>query len=397
MVRSYYELLGVPEDASGEQIKKGYRAQVMKHHPDKGGSEAMFKSVTCAYEVLSDPEKRRVYDLRGEEGLRDYANSGGGAQPGPDPFDIFNAFFGGGRGGGFGFGGGAGAGKGKGKGPVRAKDVRHGLRLSLEEAYSGCVKRLNVGRQVVCDACKGTGSRTHAVETCKGCHGLGVRRSIRNLGPIVQEVRSPCQMCEGKGSRVPACDRCAACSASGRKREYKVVEVAFGPGVIGGDFFVCKGMTDEAPGVEAGDVLFVVQEISGHPRFDRKGEHLLYEAEVPLRDALCGGDFHFRHLDGRLIRVGFEGGVSPGEVRRIPHEGMPRKSCPARGDLYVKFRVTLPSGLDARVIEILRKELPGPSPPPPSPEDQIQGDAERCEMFKFSGSCPGFERLGRSD
>ena len=195
---SYYDVLGVGKDATEVELKKAYRVQAMKHHPDKGGSEEGFKKVSRAYEVLSDKDRRRVYDLHGEEGLK--AHDSGGGMPGGfanDPFDIFNAFFGG-----FGPGhsrprgpGGPGGHQRPPSGPVRAKDVHHPLVLTLEEMYSGCTKRIAVGRQVVCDGCKGTGSRTGRLDACKGCGGAGRRQVIKQMGPIIQKMVTTCGAC----------------------------------------------------------------------------------------------------------------------------------------------------------------------------------------------------------
>ena len=166
------------------------------------------------------------------------------------------------------------------------------------------------------------------------------------------------------------------------------MEAKYPPGTEAGREHVCRGMTDEAPGVKPGDLIFVAREAPGHPRFKRKGPHLLFEAEIPLRDALCGGRLDIVHLDSRVVRVEFEGVVNHGETRRIPEEGMPREdNASVGGDLYVRFRVKMPESLDDETRALLSSRLPEG---PPGGQGAYAREPERCEMFKFSGECPAF-------
>ncbi|KAJ0046258.1 hypothetical protein Pint_05771 [Pistacia integerrima] len=160
----YYEILGVSKNASQDDLKKAYRKAAIKNHPDKGGDPEKFKELAQAYEVLSDPEKREIYDQYGEDALKEGMGGGGG---GHDPFDIFQSFFGGSP-----FGGG---GSSRGRRQRRGEDVIHPLKVSLEDLYNGTSKKLSLSRNVICAKCKGKGSKSGASMKCSGCQGSGMK------------------------------------------------------------------------------------------------------------------------------------------------------------------------------------------------------------------------------
>tara|TARA_B100000405_G_C16689507_1_gene412356 strand:- start:832 stop:1470 length:639 start_codon:yes stop_codon:yes gene_type:complete len=197
-----YDVLGISKSADASEIKKAYRKAAIKNHPDKGGDEAKFKECTHAYEVLSDPEKRELYDNYGEEALKDGGGGFGGG--GGSPFDIFEQMFGGNP-----FGGGGG-GRGGGRSRVRkGEDVVHGLKLSLEDLYNGVTKKLSLAKNIICPKCTGTGSKSGALGTCRTCSGSGVKLVVRQIAPgMVQQMQTVCPDCQGNGQTISEKDKC---------------------------------------------------------------------------------------------------------------------------------------------------------------------------------------------
>lgn len=278
-----------------------------------------FKEVTHAYEVLSDDDKRQVYDQYGEEGL-----SGGGGMGGMDPQDLFSQLFGGG--GGF-FGGGGGRG-GRPQGPRKGKDLVHRIKVSLEDLYKGKTSKLALQKHVLCGKCKGKGGKEGAVKTCGSCKGQGVKIVLRQLGPMVQQIQQPCGDCNGEGEIINAKDRCKDCNGKKIVNERKVLEVHIDRGMKEGQTVTFTGEADQAPGVEPGDVVIVIEE-KPHDLFKRKGDDLFCEVEIDLLTALAGGSFTIMHLDERAIHVTIPPGdvIKPGSLF-LPHLA----ACRPRGD-----------------------------------------------------------------
>ncbi|KAF0716913.1 hypothetical protein As57867_002590, partial [Aphanomyces stellatus] len=202
---SFYETLGVSKNASAADIKKAYRKLALKNHPDKGGDPELFKNITVAYEALSDPDKRELYDKYGEEGLQ---QGGGGGHPGAD---IFSQMFGGG---------------GRQRGPQRGEDLTHPLKVSLEDLYNGKTVKLAVNRDVLCGGCSGRGGPEGAETSCNTCNGRGMRVQLRQIAPgMVQQVQSVCPDCRGQGKSIREADRCKVCKGNKVTKERKVLEV----------------------------------------------------------------------------------------------------------------------------------------------------------------------------
>lgn len=244
--KKYYELLGVSQDASKDEIKKAYRKLAIKLHPDKGGDEEKFKEVTRAFEVLSDDEKRRVYDQYGEEGLSQEGMSGG-----MNAEDIFEAFFGGGL-----FGGS----RSRSRGPRKGEDVVHSLKVTLNDLYNGKTSKLALNRHRICPSCDGKGTtQPNSITKCKTCNGQGVRVQIRQIGPgMVQQMQSVCPDCSGSGESIREKDKCSKCKGQKVVKERKVLEVYIEPGTEHGQKLVFSGEADEEPGTVPGDVIVVV-------------------------------------------------------------------------------------------------------------------------------------------
>ncbi|WVQ78454.1 hypothetical protein IAT38_000540 [Cryptococcus sp. DSM 104549] len=356
----YYDLLGVQPGADANEIKKSYRKNALKHHPDKGGDPEHFKEMTHAYEVLSDDQQRAIYDQAGEAGLSGQGGMGGGV----DPQDLFSQLFGGGGG----FFGGGGGGR-RDPGPRRGRDLVHRISVSLEDLYKGKVQKLALSKSVICKGCEGRGGKSGAVQTCTGCQGRGVKVMLRQLGPMMQQIQQPCGECEGTGEMMNPKDRCKTCSGKKTTSERKVLEVHIDKGMKSGQQIKFAGESDQAPGTVPGDVIIVLEE-KPHPHFQRKGDDLFYEAKIDLLTALAGGDFAIEHLDDRALHVTIVPGevIKPGALKVITGQGMPSYRHHELGDLYVRLTVNFPETVTPEAIPLLEKALPPRNPLPKFPK-----------------------------
>ncbi|KAJ7632380.1 hypothetical protein FB45DRAFT_912302 [Roridomyces roridus] len=353
MVREtkFYDLLEVPPTASEADLKKAYRKKALRLHPDKGGDPELFKEVTHAYEILSDPDKRHVYDARGEAGLSEQGGMGG-----MDPQDLFSQLFGGGNG----FFGGGGPSRG---GPRKTKDLVHRVHVTLEDLYKGKTTKLALTRNRICSKCKGKGGKEGAVRSCHVCSGRGIKVTLRQMGPMIQQIQSPCDECSGSGEIINAKDRCTQCKGKKVLPEKKFLEVHIDKGMKGGQTVTFHGESDESPTAEPGDVVIVVEEKS-HERFKRQENDLIIEVEVDLLKALGGGQFAIKHLDDRALIVKLEPGeiVKHGDLKVIHGQGMPSQRHHEPGDMYVRLTVKFPDSLDPSVIPKLEAALPPRTP-----------------------------------
>ncbi|XP_052211114.1 chaperone protein dnaJ A6-like [Diospyros lotus] len=333
----YYEILGVSKSASQDELKKAYRKSAIKNHPDKGGDPEKFKELAQAYEVLSDPDKREIYDQYGEDALKEGM---GGAGASHSPFDIFDQFFGAGAFGDFVGGGGSSRGRKR-----HGEDVVHTLKVSLEDLYNGATKMLSISRDVLCPKCKGKGSKSGASGRCYGCHGTGMKISTRQIGPgMIQQMQHVCSECQGSGEVISERDRCPQCKGNKVRQEKKVLEVHVEKGMQHGQRIVFEGEADEAPDTVTGDIVFVVQQ-KEHPKFKRKYDDLYIEHSLSLTEALCGFQFALTHLDGRQLLIKTNPGevIKPDQYKAINDEGMPHHQRPfMKGRLFIQFDVEFP-------------------------------------------------------
>ncbi|KZT58967.1 hypothetical protein CALCODRAFT_481899 [Calocera cornea HHB12733] len=346
-----YELLGVAPEASEPELKKAYRQKALRAHPDKGGDPETFKELTHAYEVLSDSQKRSIYDRYGEAGLSEAGGAGG-----VDPQDLFSQLFGGGGGP---FGGGFFGGGGRPSGPRKGKDLIHRIHVSLEELYKGKTSKLSLNKHVICSKCNGKGGKEGAVKTCPTCRGQGVKIVIRQLGPMMQQIQQQCTDCDGTGEIINPKDRCKQCNGKKTISEKKVLEVHIDKGMKGGETITFAGESDQAPDMIPGDVVIVIEE-KKHDRFTRKGNDLIAEVEIDLLTALGGGQFAIQHLDERALLVTIVPGevIKDGAVKVIHGQGMPSRRHHDFGDLYVRLKVNFPESIDPAVIPLLEQALP---------------------------------------
>ncbi|KAK8575638.1 hypothetical protein V6N13_033125 [Hibiscus sabdariffa] len=339
----YYEILGVSKNASQDDLKKAYRKAAIKNHPDKGGDPEKFKELAQAYEVLSDPEKREIYDQYGEDALKEGMGGGGG---GHDPFDIFQSFFGGSP-----FGGG---GSSRGRRQRRGEDVVHPLKVSLEDLYNGTSKKLSLSRNVICSKCKGKGSKSGASTKCSGCQGSGMKVSIRQIGPgMIQQMQHPCNECKGTGEIINDKDRCPQCKGDKVVQEKKVLEVIVEKGMQNGQKITFPGEADEAPETITGDIVFILQQ-KDHPKLKRKGDDLFLEHTLTLTEALCGFQFVMTHLDGRQLLIKTQPGevVKPDQFKAINDEGMPLYQRPFMKDQCKALEAVLPPRTSVQLTDM---------------------------------------------
>lgn len=354
----FYKLLEVPRNASEAEIKKAYRKLAIKHHPDKGGDPEMFKEVSRAYEVLSDPDKRKAYDEFGEEGLD------GGNQDAADVFDLF--FGGGGR-------------NRRSQGKRRGEDIEAPIRVTLSQLYNGCSRKLSITKRVVCSSCNGLRGDKDRIQDCEDCQGTGIRKIIRQVGPMIQRTQGPCSSCTG-GKVIPPDAACKVCSASGVVKSKKVLDVVVPKGAPHGHRIIFRNEADELPNTIPGDVRFVVQQ-QPDDIFQRKGDHLFIKRDITLYEALTGVRFCVTHLDGRImsIRTPTNEIISSGAVKVIRGEGMPVLNAPLEhGNLIVEFNVKMPTPSELPLkgdafATALKKVLPAPKPisVPDSAEDHV--------------------------
>lgn len=389
-----YDVLGVSRGATESEIRRNYRKLAKEYHPDKNPAAGdKFKEISFAYEVLSDPQKREIYDRYGMKGLQE----GGDTGPTFGAEDLFGHFFGGGGGGPFGsfFGGFGGGGmRGGRRGPRRGENTVHRLKVSLEDLYNGKVAKLQLSKNTICTSCGGEGGPPGALHPCRTCNGRGVKVTITQLGPgMVQQMQSRCPDCDGEGEVINERDRCQACVGRKVIQQTKILEVHVDKGMRDDQRITFRGEGDQMPGVEPGDVIIVLQEKT-HETFQRAGIDLLMKHTVSLTEALCGFSMVVRHLDGRNLLIKQPPGsvLQPGCVRGVIGEGMPIYKNPfEKGDLYVKFDVAFPENYFAteNKLKELENLLGGRPPALPIPADAEEVNLTEFEENYSSGSSQG--------
>jgi chaperone protein DnaJ len=349
--KDHYEVLGVAKGASEAELKKAYRKRAMATHPDKGGNKEEFASVSEAYEVLSSPDKRRMYDQYGHDGAQMQGMGGfGGGAGGRSAQDIFEEFF---RNAGFG-----GAGGGASQGPVAVEDLDVKLSLTLEDIYNGASKTVRVRRPAVCADCRGEGTKKAGQkQQCTKCSGSGRVVQRVTMGPgMVQQMISACPQCEGAGTSIRPEDKCGKCHGEGFVNTNDTVTINVPAGVPDGAVLVMAGAGGDKPNSQPGN-LNVHLEVLPHRQFKRRGDDLLMERNVSLVEALTGVEFRVTLPDGRNIIVKSEDGkpLKHNGVIAVMNEGLPKYQRGGRGHLYVVTKVVMPSTLTSEQKEALEK------------------------------------------
>lgn len=342
MAEDFYQLLGVERSISADDLKKAYRKKAMQYHPDRNpgdkAAEEMFKKVSRAYEVLSDPQKRAMYDQHGAAAFEQGGPSaGGGGFQGVDPMDIFRQMFGGG-GGGFGdmFGGGGGGSDGGGE------DLSLEVELTLEEAATGVERTVRYRRHATCEACAGSGAEKGSkTSKCTTCAGRG--QVVRSNGFF--QVRQSCPSCGGNGVKIEK--PCKPCRGEGRVIAQHEVPVRVPAGVDNGTRLRSTGNGSAGPrGGAAGD-LYIVIRLRDHERFERDGDDLACAHGVGFPTLALGGQVEITTLRGKAS-LKIPAGTAAGTVFRLRGEGMPNlRNAERKGDLHVRVDVHIPTKLTA--------------------------------------------------
>mmetsp|Transcript_8453 Transcript_8453/g.15302 ORF Transcript_8453/g.15302 Transcript_8453/m.15302 type:complete len:406 (+) Transcript_8453:83-1300(+) len=345
--RSYYDILGISRDADPATIKRAYRRKSVQYHPDKNpdkDSEAKFVEVANAYEVLSDKEKRRIYDQYGEEGLK--GNAGGQGSGGFDPFESFFTGFGGFD---FGFGGG-GRRRGSRSGESqRGPDLVVPLQVALESLYTGDVLEAAHKKRVLCS------NWSECEKTCSTCQGSGFILQTQKMGFTVMQMRSPCPKCGGRGKVKSG--KCTSCPHGQFEESEKVLLIDIESGLPEGSLLRFDGEADEPADIPAGDVVFKVTS-EPHSRFQRISDiDLFHKMNITLLEALTGIQRSVKQLDGRTIPIVRESVTKPFEQMRITGEGMPKHGSEGAGDMIVEFRINFPDVLDSKQRETIKTVL----------------------------------------
>ena len=343
--RDYYEVLGVAKTASDDEIKKAYRKLAMKFHPDRNPdnpeAEEKFKEAAEAYEILSDSEKRSMYDRMGHGAFENGGGfgGGGGGFSAEDIFSQFGDIFGGA------FGGRGGQGQQRQK---RGSDLRYVMELDLEEAIKGTKKTITFSAPAPCETCDGQGTKNpNDVETCKTCRGAGQVRIQQGFFAVQQT----CSTCRGSGKTIK--NPCNTCHGSGIKDRQQTLEVTIPAGVDNGDRVRLTGKGEAIRGGQAGD-LYVEVVVREHAIFERDGADLYMDVPVSIADAALGKEIEIPTLDGR-VSLKIPEGTQTGKMFRLRGKGVKPVRNTMVGDLLCRIVVETPTNLTARQRELLKE------------------------------------------
>jgi molecular chaperone DnaJ len=360
MAKDYYAVLGISKNATPDEIKRAYRKLAQQYHPDvakidRKEAEEKFKTISEAYEVLMDPEKRKNYDTYGSEGVNfggsgfDWSNfthfqdigdifsnigfsfGGGGS--------IFDAFFGSSR-------------QRRGNYAEAGASLQYDLDITLEEVNSGGSRSVELPRAVACTECIGTGAAKGKLESCPTCNGKGQMTHRQNaLGGNFVTVRT-CQTCGGRGKVIR--EKCHACDGRGKVNKISKLEVQIPRGADDGTHLRIAGAGE--PGINGGPPgdLYVVLHVAEHKHFRREAENLFYVTEVPFTLAALGGDIEVPTMDGKA-KLQIPAGTQPGATLRMAGLGVPRMRGRGNGDLFVAVKVRIPRKLSSEQKELLHK------------------------------------------
>ena len=339
--RDYYEILGISRNASDDDIKKAYRKQALKYHPDRTSgdkaAEEHFKEASEAYQILSDSGRRAQYDRFGHAAFGDM---GGGGFDFTSSFedlfsDVFGDFFGSPR--------------GRGRRGRRGQDLRYDVELTFEEAAFGTEKTLQVPRMSGCDVCGGRGAeRANGIQTCSACRGTGQTSFQQGFFRIAKT----CGSCNGQGTIIT--EPCSACNGSGSIRKVRTRTVKIPAGVDTGSRLMLRGEGELGAGGGPPGDLYVVIQVKEHPLFTREGTTIICEIPLSFPHAALGAEIEVPTLDGKVKRK-IPAGTQSGTVFRLRGKGLPDPSGHGRGDQLVRIIVETPRRLTPRQRELLEE------------------------------------------
>ncbi len=342
--RDYYEVLGVSRNATNDELKKAYRKLALKYHPDKNpgdkNAEQRFKEAANAYDVLSDPKKREMYDLRGNAGLDDMGFHG--FESSADIFsnfgDIFGDIFG----------------KQTHRdrtGPQKGSDLRHDITISFTDATLGSEKQLRFAKSEACEACKGTGAKKRTPTVCSQCNGAGhISRQQKNVGGGFN-VSHPCPNCSGSGRKID--NPCKTCSGEGRVTQTRSLSVKIPPGIENCSTLRLSSQGEAGiRGGRAGD-LYIYVKIAPHPYFKREGLNIRYDARIPFTKAALGGEIEIPTLNGKAT-LKIPECTQSNQTLRMTGQGIKTKDG-RKGNQLVRIIIDVPKKLSEQQKELLNE------------------------------------------
>lgn len=350
MAKDYYSILGVPRNASQEEIKKAFRKLAHEYHPDKqGGNEEKFKEVNEAYRILSDEKKRREYDTYGQTwsggaaggrgGFEGFGGWGAEGFEGVDLGDIFGDFFGGGFG-------------------TRRERVRRGsdisidIELTFEESIFGTTRKVILGKTVLCDTCGGSGAKPGTkMKSCGTCKGKGRVTEMRRTFLGTFSTVETCRVCEGRGE-VPE-ETCKTCGGIGVSKKQEEISIVIPPGIQDGEVIRMSGKGEAVARGVSGD-LYVQIHVKPHPLFRREGNNLVMDLDVKLSDALLGATYPITLLSGERYEIKIPEGVKFGDILRVREKGIPTTRGKL-GDLLIRVNVKMPSRLSGKARKLIEE------------------------------------------
>jgi molecular chaperone DnaJ len=376
--RDYYEVLGVSREATKEEIKKAYRKQALKFHPDKNPgdkkSEENFKEAAEAYEVLSNNEKKARYDRYGHAGVGSAASGNyGGGMTVEDIFSSFGDIFGDAFGGFGGFSSGR-----QGKRVNKGSNLRVKVKLTLQEIATGTEKKIKVHKYNTCDSCGGSGAAdSSSTTTCSTCHGSGHVTRITNTMLGQMQTSSVCPQCGGEGKIITK--KCPACYGEGIVEKEEIIKINIPAGVgkgmqmtVGG-----KGNSPRRGGVN-GDLLVVIDE-EEHPDLIREGNDLIYNLFISIPDAVLGVHVEVPTVDSN-VKIKIDPGTQPGKILRLRGKGLPEVNGYGKGDLLVNVNVWIPKSINKEESKIIEKFRESESFTP-NPDKDDKGFFERMKGY----------------
>lgn len=398
-----YDILGISPTATDVEIKKAYRLNALKYHPDKNNhskeSTEKFQEITKAYEILFDIQKRSIYDRYGEEGINgnttiDPTSQGGFGSTSGSAFsmradDLFSQFFGDSFFSSNSFGsssnhfpsgmGGFPSASTNGVPPHqqqqqqysqqqqqprpkrRGVDIKHKLSVTLEELYHGKSTKLALSKTVLCSKCDAKGGEK--VRVCTQCKGRGRVFMSKQMGPLIQRFESTCRACHGSGEFIAEKDRCSTCHGAKTVEERKILKLDIPPGSYHGETITFRGEGDQGVDIIPGDVVVTI-EMKSHAEFKRQKDNLIINQKIDLLTALAGGSFGLHHINNEWIKVDIIPGeiIQPNSIKVIKNLGMPKKKYNGleKGDLIIHFDVEFPkqNEINKENLHLLEQALP---------------------------------------
>ena len=346
----YYEILKINKTATQTEIKKAYHKLALIYHPDRNQNdkelyEIKFKKISCAYQILSDKDKKKQYDLYGEEGLNNMNNGlhdmSGGLS------NIFNNLF-----------------KEhkehqyKNQKPPTMQKI---INVELKQLYTGYNASFILQKKGKCDICDGIGCNNNNIITCDICSGTGNIRGIRRIGPIIQPINKTCYKCKGNGTYIHEKDRCSKCFGNKYILVSKSIDFYIHPGRYNGETTTLRGEGNWTPNYkESGDLCIIINEVKSKNGITRQGENLIYIKKLDLVQALTGTIFIFKHLDDRLLNINTKNLIiKPNQIMKISNQGMKVYGKGSTyGDLIIKFNIIFPETLSQNRKKALINSFP---------------------------------------